>query len=575
MIINFKAVRWQNVLSTGNQFTEIRLDKSKSTLVIGKNGAGKSTMLDALMFGLYGKPYRKINKPQLMNTINRKGLLVEVEFNIGRKKYMVRRGINPDIFEIYENGKLKPQDAKARDYQKHFVKTILKLSDKAFKQVVVLGSANYVPFMQLDSYQRREIIEDLLDIKVFSVMNVILGEKRSTAKGQLLEVDTDIRILESSVDLCKQHIQSLKQSNEELIDKKQQKVNELQGLIDEVQTSNEGLIKQVGLLSAEIADHPKTSSRHQKILEMEKKLEDRSRKIKKDIQFFEENAECPTCRQEIDDEFKKSTVDGRKTKLQEVVDALKQIESEYNKTSMRLAEIERVNKEIAALNQEIFTNNNSINHYNRNISDLNNEIESLQEQGQKIENDQNDLNNHLKKLREKNKVKENLVKHQNLLEIANVMLKDTGIKTKIIRQYVPIMNKLINKYLQSMDFFSNFELDESFNESIKSRHRDEFSYSSFSEGEKARIDLALLFTWRAVSKLRNSAGTNILIMDEVFDGSLDASGSDELLKIIETITPDTNIFVISHKDALYDKFHSVIEFEKVKNFSQIRKQNAN
>jgi DNA repair exonuclease SbcCD ATPase subunit len=574
MIIHFTKVRWQNFLSTGNQFTEILLDKSKSTLIVGRNGVGKSTLLDALMFALYGKPYRKINKPQLMNTITKKGLLVELEFRIGKKKYMIRRGVNPDIFEIYENGKLRPQDAKARDYQKEFIKNILKLTDKAFKQVVVLGSANYTPFMQLETYARREIIEDLLDIQIFSVMNLMLAEDRSHVKGDISNVDTDIRILESKIEMSKSHLQKLQQKNDDLIKARSNKINQLQADIEMLQGTGQVLMEDVNRLRESISDADKTASRHQKIMDMEKRLEDRQKKIRKDIEFFENHSECPTCQQGIEEHFKHDHLSSRREKLNEVIEALQQILVEYEKTAARIAEIGEVNTEIARLNQEIFSNNNSITHFNNNIKDLQNEIESLQEQGEKIENDQSDLNNHLKELRSKTKVKENLVKHQNLLEIANVMLKDSGIKTKIIKQYVPIMNQLINKYLQSMDFFINFELNESFSESIKSRHRDEFSYASFSEGEKARIDLALLFTWRAVSKLRNSTGTNLLIMDEVFDGSLDASGSDELLKIIEMITPDTNIFVISHKDQLYDKFHSVIEFEKVKNFSQIRKQNA-
>lgn len=569
-MIVFKKLRYQNLLSTGNQFTEITLNRSKSTLVVGENGAGKSSFIEALTFALYGKPFRNINKPQLINAITGKGLLVELEFSIGKKEYMIRRGMKPTVFEIYQNGQMLNQNAGARDDQEFLEKNILKLNFKSFSQIVVLGSANYVPFMQLPAMQRRAVVEDLLDIQIFSIMNSILKDKIATNKTDLQEVEYQINLTEQKIELHSKHIDALRANNDELIEQKKQKVREHNEAIDNLSIDTDALLEKVEALNAKIADHEKVNKRKSKLVQMESTLEDKIRKLNKEIQFFHDHDNCPTCKQGIDHDFKNETITNRQAKTLEVNDALQKLEAEIEAANNRLSEISKLNTEIQALNTKIQSNNQSIGFYQRYIKDLNKEIEDLQAQATKIETDADDTEKYRKELAAFGKQKETLSKQKAVYDVASHLLKDSGIKTKIIRQYVPIMNKLINKYLAAMDFFVNFELDESFNETIKSRFRDDFSYASFSEGEKMRIDLALMFTWRAIAKLRNSASTNILIMDEVFDSSLDSAGTEEFLKILESLTQDTNTFIISHKgDQLYDKFHSVIRFEKHANFSRI------
>ncbi len=570
MQINFTCVRWQNFLSTGNQWTEVRLNKSKSTLIVGKNGSGKSTFLDALMFGLYGKAYRNINKPMLINSITKKNTLVEVEFSIGKKNYLVRRGINPDIFEIHCNGKLVNQEAKNRDYQKTFVKNTLRLSDKSFKQIVVLGSANYVPFMQLEAWKRREIIEDLLDIQVFTTMNILLKNKKDANLDRITETNTRIKILESKVELSKKHIQSLKVNNDELIALKEAKVKKFE---EEIQVASDNIAmftENLAYYQNQLPDYDKAAARLEKLRELEKTLATRAKKLEKDINFFHDNDDCPTCKQGIQHDFKKETIDVRSKKLTEVSEAIGTINDELQQINAKLEDLNTLNQSITFLNSSISDNNNIITFNNKNINEISKEIEELRSKSSDHDNE-TELREFIADLKDLNKEKEKLVKHQNIIEISGALLKDTGIKTRVIKQYVPVMNKLINKYLQQMEFFVDFTIDENFNEVIKSRHRDEFRYESFSEGEKARIDLAILFAWRAIAKIRNSAGANILIMDEIFDGSLDSTGSDELLRILESVTGDTNVFIISHKDTLYDKFHSIVTFEKINNFSQIKR----
>ena len=569
-MIVFKKLRWQNLLSTGNQFTELDLNRSSSTLVVGENGAGKSTFIEALTFALYGKPYRNINKPQLLNSITGKGLLVEVEFSIGKKEYMIRRGMKPNIFEIYQNGQMLNQNAGARDDQEFLEKNILKLNFKSFSQIVVLGSANYVPFMQLPSMQRRAVVEDLLDIQIFSVMNSLLKDKVNANREDMSDVDYKIRLLEQKIELHSKHIDTLKSNNDDLILQKRAKIDEHEKAVVLHRATVEGLMSQVADLNEQIADQNKIESKKTKLVQMESSLEDRVRKLNREIQFFHDHDNCPTCKQGIDHDFKTKTLDARSSKKGEIEEALTKIESEITTTQDRLNFINRTNDQIQQFNASILSNNQQISFYQRYINDLNREIEDLVEQGNKIHTDMDDTEQYEKELAGHNKQKELLTKQKAVYDIAAHLLKDTGIKTRIIKQYVPVMNKLINKYLAAMDFFVNFELDEQFNETIKSRFRDEFSYASFSEGEKMRIDLALMFTWRAIAKLRNSASTNLLIMDEVFDSSLDSSGTEEFLKILETLTQDTNTFIISHKgDQLFDRFHSIIKFEKHSNFSRI------
>jgi DNA repair exonuclease SbcCD ATPase subunit len=569
-MIIFKKLRWQNLLSTGNQFTELDLNRSSSTLIVGENGTGKSTFIEALTFALYGKPFRNINRPQLLNSITGKGLLVECEFSIGKKDYMIRRGMKPNVFEIYLNGQMLNQNAGARDDQEYLEKNILKLNFKSFGQIVVLGAANYTPFMQLPSIQRRAVVEDLLDIQIFSVMNSLLKDKMNTNREDMGNVDYKISLLEQKIELHSKHIDTLKSNNDELIAQKNTKIQEHDRAIVQHRAVVEEMIVQVQDLNQRIADQNKIETRKTKLVQMESSLEDRIRKLNKEIQFFHDHDNCPTCKQGIDHDFKTKTLDARSSKKDEIEEALTKIEIDITSTQERLNFINRTNEQIQQFNVSIQSNNQQISFLQRYINDLNKEIEDLVEQGNKIHTDLDDTEKYETELAGHKKQKELLSKQKVVFDTAAHLLKDTGIKTRIIKQYVPVMNKLINKYLASMDFFVNFELDEQFNETIKSRFRDEFSYASFSEGEKMRIDLALMFTWRAIAKLRNSASTNLLIMDEVFDSSLDSSGTEEFLKILETLSGDTNTFIISHKgDQLFDRFQSVIKFEKHSNFSRM------
>lgn len=569
-MIIFKKLRYQNLLSTGNQFTELDLNRSSSTLVVGENGAGKSTFIEALTFALYGKPYRNINKPQLLNSITGKGLLVEVEFSIGQKDYIIRRGIKPTVFEIYQNGRMLNQNAGSRDDQEYLEKNILKLNFKSFSQIVVLGAANYVPFMQLPSMQRRAVVEDLLDIQIFSVMNSLLKDKINTNRTELSDTDYKINLCEQKIELHSKHIGTLKANNDDLIVQKRDKIVAHDTAVASHRAAVESMMSQVNNLSIQIVDQTRVVDRKNKLVQMESSLEDKIRKLNREIQFFHDHDNCPTCMQGIDHDFKTDTLEKRSGKKSEIEQALTKLEDEINITHEKLEFINETNEQILQLNSAIQSNNQQISFYQRYINDLSKEIENLVEQGNRIHTDMDDTDAYEKELAGHNKQKELLLKQKAIYEIAAHLLKDTGIKTKIIKQYVPIMNKLINKYLAAMDFFVNFELDDQFNETIKSRFRDEFSYASFSEGEKLRIDLALMFAWRAIAKLRNSASTNLLIMDEVFDSSLDSAGTEEFLKILETLTQDTNTFIISHKgDQLFDRFHSVIKFEKHSNFSRI------
>ena len=569
-MILFKAIRWQNMLSTGNQFTEVSLDRSKSTLIVGENGAGKSTILDALSFALYGKPFRNINKPQLLNSMTQKNLVVECEFMVGSKHFRVKRGIKPQIFEIYQNGEMINQNSSARDYQEYLEKSILKLSFKSFGQIVILGSANYLPFMQLPAHSRREVIEDLLDIQIFTTMNNLLKEKILTNKAAITDTDYQIDLIENKIELTQKHIDSLKTNNDHLIKQKQELIDELMGqiLLTEMAITCEN--NKLTDMQVLIADADKVNSKRAKLIELESQLETKIRSLKKEITFYHDNDSCPTCRQGIDHDFKNETISERANKKQEVTDALVKIEDEILAINNRVNEISEINKEITAINTKITELNSDIRSWNSSIRTLETEIDGLEKNTGVIDASNEDLHVLNSHLTVQQKHKEELANERQVIEVAGVLLKDSGIKTRIIKQYVPIMNKLINKYLAAMDFFVQFELDENFNEKIKSRFRDEFSYASFSEGEKMRIDLALMFTWRAIAKLRNSASTNLLIMDEVFDSSLDVGGTEEFLKILEGLTGDTNTFIISHKgDQLYDKFHSVIKFEKHANFSRI------
>lgn len=569
-MILFEHVRWKNLLSTGNAFTEINLTRNKSTLIVGENGAGKSSILDALSFGLYGKPFRKVNKPQLLNAINGKGLEVEVEFKIGKRHYKVRRGLKPSVFEIFQDGKLINQDAESKEYQEMFEKNILKLNHKSFCQIVVLGSASFVPFMQLPAATRREVIEDLLDIQIFSTMNNLLKEKVQVNKNDLINADYNIRITGEKIEMHKKHLETMRLNNDELIKQKQDKISEFKASIAKNVAEVEKTLKVIEDLQKTIPDQTKTKSKIEKVRGLVTQLEQKQIRLEKEIEFFSEHNDCPTCRQGIDHVHKKQIVSNDNQQILEVGGALEKLNHEWSNLENKMVLINDTLKTIQEHNLAVSTLNTQNSTWSTFISGLELEIEGLNKDTRVVEDNSEELKTFKQQLRDFIAQKEELARDKQILDIAANLLKDSGIKTKIIKQYVPIMNKLINKYLASMDFFVNFELNENFEETIKSRHRDEFSYESFSEGEKMRIDLSLLFTWRAIAKLRNSASTNLLIMDEVFDSSLDHNGTDEFLKILQTLTADTNVFIISHKgDTLFDKFEHIIKFVKVKNFSRI------
>jgi len=569
-MIIFSKVRWKNFLSTGNTFTEINFQKSPNTLIIGHNGAGKSTILDALCFGLFGKPFRKINKPQLLNSINQQACVVEIEFAIGKKEYKVIRGIKPNVFEVYLGDKLLDQDAKAKDYQEFLEKFILKINFKSFTQVVILGSASFVPFMQLTPADRRAIIEDLLDINIFSSMNGVVKEKMAEIKDLSVKSKHEMDLTSERINFQKQSIEDHKNRSDEEIGKKRKEISDSVDQIFTLKRDVDLIQKHIDVLQRKIEDKLSVEKKSKKLLQLESKIETNIKKNEKDIAFYEEHDNCPTCKQTIEGDFKSEQVSERKSKVVTQREGLTEIAAEITKANQRIEEINNINKHISGHNNEIVKHNSTISAINAFVSKLQREIDELaiskdtvEEENQKFK----ELKEHLSVLVTK---MEELSVEKQYYEFAGNLLKDTGIKTKIIRQYLPIMNKLINKYLTAMDFFVNFNINESFEETIKSRHRDEFSYANFSEGEKMRIDLALLFTWRQIAKLKNSTNTNLLILDEVFDSSLDGVGTEEFLKLLHEMGTDTNVFVISHKgDQLFDKFRSIIKFEKHNNFSRI------
>lgn len=571
-MILFTKIRWKNFLSTGNGFTEIDLTKSTNTLIIGQNGAGKSTILDALTFGLFGKPFRKINKPQLLNSINNANAIVEVEFSIGKKRYKIVRGMKPNIFEIYCDDVLVNQDAKVKDYQEHLEKFIIKLNYKSFTQVVVLGSASFVPFMQLSAADRRTIIEELLDIGIFSSMNVILKNKLSTIKDQQRDNDYNIKLINEKINLQKQNIEEHKKNHLVEIEKKTKEIADNDVYLNKVGKNIVLIQKHIEQLTNNISDESSISSKNAKILTLQSKFQDSVKKLNKEISFYETNDNCPTCQQSIATETKEKNVTEKQNKINEIETATTKLKQELTNVSDRLDKIGKIQKHISEHNSEIVKLNTQVTSINNYNAKLLKEIEELKTRSDSNENDDDKLKLLNTELADTKTLAEQLSVDKQYYEFASTLLKDTGIKTKIIKQYLPVMNKLINKYLTAMDFFVNFNLNESFEETIKSRHRDEFSYASFSEGEKMRIDLALLFTWRQVAKMKNSVNTNLLILDEVFDSSLDGVGTEEFLKLLNSLDTKTNVFVISHKgDQLFDKFRSIIKFEKKNNFSQVVK----
>ena len=570
-MIIFRAVRWKNLLSTGNYFTEIKLDSNANTLVVGENGSGKSTMLDALCFGLFGKAFRNVNKPQLINSINGKDCVVEIELDCNNKSYKIIRGIKPNVFEIYQNGDLLNQDAAIRDYQEYLEKFILKMNYKSFTQIVILGSASFVPFMQLSTSDRRNIIEDLLDIQIFSTMNSLVKDKLSTNKDATGTKKYDIDLTKQKYDLEKKHVDELKQNNDEKVKEYESEILSSNQTIQALHAEIANASGQVEVYSTDVALQTETESKVKKLGKLESQIESNLSKFQKDISFFQHNDDCPTCRQSIATEFKEGQIQSLQTKTTQCEIGLKDLEAKLLDEQAKLNKIAETQKAIQKLQIDIATKNTSINEVNKYIVKIDKEILALKEtkgSTQLQESQLQELASQLKQLESDLKL---LIEEKTYYEAATSLLRDTGIKTKIIKQYLPIINKLVNKYLSSLDFFVNFNLDESFKETIKSRHRDDFSYHNFSEGEKQRIDMALMLTWRAVAKLKNSSNTNLLILDETFDSSLDTTGTEELMKILHMLE-GVNLFVISHKgDILQDKFLNVIRFTKEKNFSRILK----
>lgn len=569
-MIIFNTIRWRNFLSTGNQFTEIKLDRSPNTLIVGENGGGKSTMLDALCFALFGKPFRNINKPQLVNSINKKQLLVEVEFQTGRKSYKIVRGIKPNLFEIYVDGDLINQDAAARDYQKYLEESILKLNYKSFTQIVILGSASFTPFMQLPSGTRREIIEDLLDIQIFTTMNVVLRDKMNDLKDRLATADNKLEVLKQKASIQKEYVDTLEANKEKRVDEIKARITDCDTSIAALQQTLSYLEHDKGIQEDARAALGDLSAKQKKLESFKTKFSSQLRDIEKEISFYETTEDCPTCKQGISHEHKSSLVDERKDKMQSLNEGMEKLSEEFTRLQELIEEDQKILGQITEFNQKILSNNNEIIVQQRLVQALNLELADITNKTGDIEAEKTKLKSYAKEVLAQNEEKAKLNEEKHYMDAVSTLLKDTGIKTKIIRQYLPVINKLVNKYLQSMDFFVQFNLDEKFDETIKSRHRDDFSYASFSEGEKQRIDLALLFTWRTIAKMKNSVATNLLILDEVFDSSLDNNGTDYVMSLLDTLGEDTNVFVISHKgDQLFDKFRSLIKFEKKNNYSEM------
>ena len=566
-MILFEKVRWKNFLSTGNQNTEISLTKHPTNLIIGTNGAGKSTLLDALTFSLFGKPFRKINKPQLINSVNEKDCVVEVEFSIGNTNWKVIRGIKPNLFEIYKDGSVLNQSAATLDQQKWLEQNVLKMNYKSFTQIVILGSSTFVPFMQLTASNRREVIEDLLDIRIFSSMNNLIKDKIRGLREEIKVLDLKKESLNDKVRMQKNFIEELELRGKENIKSKETKIQNILVEENELMNNNAIIEEDVFKLNKEVECVTGATSKLRKLGNLKGKISNKVSTITKEHKFFTENTVCPTCTQSIEEDFRINKINDAQTKAKELQSGYKELEVAIKEEEDRERQFTTLSKEITSLTHGISQNNIKIAGCQRQIRDLESEIQRVTEQladrnieDEKLANFQNSLQTTYDDLASK---KDTI----NYYDFSYSLLKDGGVKSKIIKKYLPLINQQVNRYLQLMDFYINFTLDEEFNETVQSPIHENFSYSSFSEGEKMRIDLALLFTWREVARMKNSVNTNLLIMDEVFDSSLDGFGTDEFLKIIQYVIKDANIFVISHKTGLEDKFESVIRFEKIKGFS--------
>lgn len=567
----FKSIKYKNFLSTGNKFTEIHLNKSQSTLIIGHNGSGKSTMLDAISFALFGKPHRNINKPQLVNSINKKDCVVEVEFAVGNVEYKIVRGIKPGIFEIWQNGSMIDQASHSKEYQKIIEQNILKLTHKTFHQVVVLGSSSFIPFMQLPGGHRREVIEDLLDINVFSKMNQLLREKNGILKDKTNEISYQLDLIVNKVDTQKKYIKDVKALNKEYADKIKEEIIELEEEQTRLTNENSELGTFIESNTQKVSETlAKLNSKQSSLKEHEHELKSEIKKLVKETKFFEDNTTCPTCSQDIGSELRSSKITDATSSAKTISSKLNAISEESSQTESDLNVANKVHQAITNKQHLLLTNNKRLGQISSGLSVKRSDLTKIEGGGGDLAEATETLQNLSDQKDTYQEQRLFLSEQRSYNEVIGEMLKDTGIKTKIIKQYLPVINNLVNQYLQVLDFFVHFDLDESFQETIRSRHRDEFTYASFSEGEKQRIDLALLFTWRQIAKMKNSISTNLLILDETFDSSLDVDGVENLLKILSTLTEDTNVFVISHKgDILDGKFKSKIEFIKDKNFSKM------
>ena len=569
-MIHFKNVRWKNFLSTGNAFSEMCLDCNHSTLIVGSNGAGKSTVLDAICFALFNKPFRKITKGQLVNAVNEKETLVEIEFNIGSREYLIRRGIKPNVFEIHLNGNMLNQEASAAEQQKSLEQNILKLNYKSFTQVVILGSSTFVPFMQLSPPHRREVIEDLLDIKIFSTMNLILKDRVKTLREQIRDLEYKMEITKEKVQMQQRFIQDLKTQSKENNVQRHTEIRKLQDEIVLTQKENEGNLVTCTKLQTDLKKYDSVDDEHNKLRIYESKFADKFKKLRSDYKFFDKNDTCPTCKQSIDEELRTT----KKTSITSSISELENANSELNDKLKKIKEDLQSKKDLLSqlqeLNAQMVSNNKEISWKEQSIKKLNDQIAKQEGGGANLKREQEKLKELAKEGVSIEKYMSTSKHDRDNHDVVVNMLRDTGIKSNIIKKYLPVMNQLINRYLKELDFYVSFELNENFEETIKSRFRDEFSYASFSEGEKMRIDLALLFTWRTIAKMKNSANTNLLMLDEIFDSSLDSSGTDDFMKILRTFSEDTNVFVISHKpDVLQDKFERLLRVEKKQNFSTI------
>ena len=568
-MITFKKIRWKNFLSTGDHFSEINFLTNATNLIVGTNGTGKSTALDALTFSLFNKPFRKINKGQLVNSTNEKGCLVEVEFDLNGRQHLVRRGIKPNVFDIIVNDVAMHKEADDRAMQKILEEGILKLNYKSFTQIVILGSSAFVPFMQLSGTNRREVIEDLLDIRVFSAMNAKLREKMKIQRDEIRTLELSKENVKDKVEMQNNFINELESRGKERIEEKNGKINLLEGEIQETSDETECLVKDVEMFTNDLESFSGANKKLKKLNTLKGQITQKVSTITKEHKFFTDNTVCPTCTQDIEEEFRVNRIADAQTRAKELQLGYRELEEAIQKEEEREHQFTKLSKEITKLNNGISKNHTRISGCLRQIRDLESEIQKLTDQHanrntehEKLEEFKESLQQVFKKLADK---KEESMYH----DFAYSLLKDDGVKTKIIKKYMPLINQQVNRYLQMMDFYINFKLDEEFNETIESPIHEKFSYASFSEGEKMRIDLALLFTWREVARVKNSVNTNLLIMDEVFDSSLDTLGTDEFLKIIRFVIKDANVFVISHKTELHDRFDSVIKFEKVRGFSRI------